>query len=366
MRSRILALFSLLVFTSCAFADPTIYGFEGYITHRDSKDAAPLAEGFAIGSRVVGTVKFDPTRQAWDPLEEEYRLQPIIDWKVISANGDTLKHFWADSSMASTTTATGEQIATSNVDFSLFWHSNETGQLPQDRANLDLSALIPNHWELLVWHMSDGCDAENCSPELMSSFTAHITSLWRQGESPVVNAYRFDSNANDWTVQSGQWAVSNGYYRNSSNLFASIATLAPTNENQYSIDAKMYLEWSAPGNRGGLVYDYVDAKNYRGVLLSSAKQNSDGSIRDAYIETFEVRNGARRVTGRLDGLRLYAHEWLDFGVERVGTDTHVVLGGGRPVLVLSEPVQSGAKRAGVLASYNLVRFDDVVFGVTPR
>jgi hypothetical protein len=366
MRRRIFSVLPFLAFTSCAFADPTVYGFEGYITHRDNVDAAPLPAGFAIGARLVGTVKFDPTRKQWDPVNEEYRLWPIVDWKLVAPNGDSLKHFWAESSMAAKTSASGEQFSASNVDFELTWHSSETGQLPQDLANLDLSALAPNHWELVGERMSDGCDPQNCVPELISSFSAHLTSLWRQNESPVVNAYRFATNANGWTVQAGEWAAANGYFRNSANLAASIATLAPTTEDRYSIDTKMYLEWSAPGNRGGLVYDYVDAKNYRGVLLSSAKQNSDGSIRSAYIEAFEVRNGARKVTGRVDGLQLYAQKWLNFGIERIGTETRLMLGGAQPALTLTQPVQTGAKRAGLIANYNLVRFDDVVFGVTPR
>ena len=366
MTRRAFSALPLLVISTCALADPAIYGFEGYITYRHSVDDSLLSPSFAPGARIVGTVKLDPTRKRWDPEAQQERVWPIIDWRIVAPNGDALKQTWAESSMAVRRSPSEENFSVDNLDFHLVWHSNETGQLPQDLANFDLSALDPNHWDLRVSRAD--CHPAHCAPEWISRISAHITSLWRQNEQPVVAAHTFDLDANGWSVQSGQWSAANGYFRNSSSLFASIATLASTTEDRYSIDAKMYLEWSAAGNRGGLVYDYVDANNYRGVLLSPAKKNGDGSIqRVGYIEAFEVRNGARRVTGRVDGLRydFLAHQWMNLGVERIGTDTHV-MHLGLPVLTLSQPIQSGAKRAGVIASYNLVRFDEVVFGVTPR
>jgi hypothetical protein len=366
MRCGTIGLFLFLVFTSSAFADSTIYGFEGYITSVRIGEAAevPVPAGFAVGSRISGDFDFDAARRGTNADGDE-SIMPISTWKMIAASGDTLTPTggWY-SSLSLIRDAQGETVRTGTSWFRLYWHSSESGQLPSDVQNVDLSALDPSHWELVV--DVTACDPDYCASELISTLSIHITSLWRKQKTPLVSASQFTNGANGWSVQSGQWAASNGYFRNSSNVAASIATLAPTTEDRYSTDAQMYLEWSAAGNRGGLVYDYVDARNYRGLLLSPAKQNSDGSFRSGSLELFEVRNGARRVVLRREFARWpIAREWVNVGVERLGTTTRVTLGL-TPEIDIQQPIQLGSKSAGLLASYNLVRFDDVVFGVTPR
>ena len=66
-------------------------------------------------------------------------------------------------------------------------------------------------------------------------------------------------------------------------LLAAIATSDPIELNDYSVDASLYLEWSKSGNRGGVVYDYRDDQNYRGVLVSANGANYVGPV-----EIFEV------------------------------------------------------------------------------
>ena len=366
MRGRTIGVLLFLVFTSSAFADSTIYGFEGYITSVRIGEATevPVPAGFAVGSRINGDFDFDASRRGTNADGDE-SIMPISTWKMIAANGDTLTPSGGWYSYVSMMgDAQGETIRTGTSWFQLYWHSSESGQLPSDVQNLDLSALDPSHWELVV--NVTACNPDHCFNELISTLSIHITSLWRKQKTPLVSASQFTSGADGWSVQSGQWAASNGYFRNSSNLIASIATLAPTTDDRYSIDAQMYLEWSGAGNRGGLVYDYVDAKNYRGVLLSPSKQSSDGSFRSGSLELIELRSGVRRVVLRREFERWpVAREWVHVGVERLGTSTRVTLGFA-PEIDIQQPLQLGSKRAGLLASYNLVRYDDVVFGVTPR
>lgn len=161
----------------------------------------------------------------------------------------------------------------------------------------------------------------------------------------------------------GYWEVIDGYYFTSSNQRAAISSGGHVVNRDYAVDASMYLEWSKSGNRGGLMYDYLDNANYRAVLLSAGQRLPDGSISPGTLELIEVRNGVSTVVLRVNSTaanapRFLAKEWVPISVERAGELTRVIAPG--TVVEANQPVVRGHKYIGVISSYNRVRFDDVV------
>lgn len=202
---------------------------------------------------------------------------------------------------------------------------------------------------------------------------AGVFSSWNQARFDDLNisysidwlSERFDfaSSEQAWAAQSGIWTVSNGYFYSSSNLAAAVATSEPIEAADYSIDTSMYLEWSNAGNRGGVVYDYQDANNYRAVLISTgSRTNGSAPFNLGVIEAIEVRNGVRRSVQRSE-LPILPKDWTTVGVKRLG-DVTTVTGFGE-VFSLRQPITTGTKRVGLIASYNKVRFDNVLIGLSP-
>jgi hypothetical protein len=176
-----------------------------------------------------------------------------------------------------------------------------------------------------------------------------------------VSLHDFSSGAAGWTSVNGTWAPISGYYYSSSNLPSAIARTASIPVDDYSLDASLYLEWSSSGNRGGLVYDYQNASNYRALLISPGSEGAQP--RPGVLEVIEVRNGTRRVVYRSTTIAALARQWTSVGVRRLGGLSTITAGG--HTINLSQSVVSGTKHAGLLASYNRVRFDNVVIGI-PR
>jgi hypothetical protein len=79
---------------------------------------------------------------------------------------------------------------------------------------------------------------------------------------------------------------------------------------------------SNTGNQGGVIYDYVDPSNYRAV----------------------------------------PRQWTTVGVRRIGDLTEITVQA-IPIIRLKQTIVVGSKRAGLIARFNKVRFDDVVVGV---
>ncbi len=191
----------------------------------------------------------------------------------------------------------------------------------------------------------------------VDEFSIRQTQLWETAVS------RFDTAAN-WTPVAGSWVAQAGEYRNTSNQLAAISVAAtPIFAHRYAIHASLNLEWSKVGNRGGLVYDYVDARNYRAVLV----QAMNGLPEGPQIELIEVRNGVRTVIKRSGAPRIEGRQWGYLSVLRIGTTTQVsaTCKGSRPfcgqlVVNATQPEVAGGRRVGLLASWNHVRFDDVV------
>lgn len=161
--------------------------------------------------------------------------------------------------------------------------------------------------------------------------------------------------------QSGTWVIENGVYRNASNETAAISTLPPptsTSEaftDDFAAYTRMNLQWSNSGNRGGLVYDFRDLRNYRGVLVSAKTATRAGTV-----EVFEVANGVRRTVATSTDTQLAAGQWGEVSVVRAdGVVRIAVTGMTAPYITLRQA--GGGSIAGVIGSWNLVRFDDFVF-----
>jgi hypothetical protein len=183
----------------------------------------------------------------------------------------------------------------------------------------------------------------------------------------IVSHSDFGGDATGWTPVAGTWTPVNGYFYSSSNLPAAIALRAPFVQNEYTVDASVYLEWVNTGNQGGVVYDYKDASNYRAVVVSAGSRVNGGFV-SGRIDVVEVVNGIRRVVlsrgGPTFGIFLVPPgRATTVGVRRIGDLTEVRVQG--VSLPLVQPPVAGAKRAGLIARFNKVRFDDVVVATVP-
>jgi hypothetical protein len=153
------------------------------------------------------------------------------------------------------------------------------------------------------------------------------------------------------------WTVGNGYYRSSSNVPASIAVADTAVTGDFTFSASVFLEWTASGNRGGLVYDYLDDRKYRGVLVSSNTNTPTNRGQPGVLEVFEVSNGVRRVVATATHTR-YKYTWVPISISRINGVTKI------EGVDVAQTLISGAK-VGLIARYNAVRFDDVVLA-TPN
>ena len=122
----------------------------------------------------------------------------------------------------------------------------------------------------------------------------------------------------------------------------------------------MLLEWSNTGNQGGLVYDYIDPSNYRAVLVACGACATGAA---GPINVVEVVNGVRRVVLSTSGPSFKPRQWLTVGVRRIGELTEIRVQ--EFPIRLKQPIVAGSRRAGLIARFNKVRFDDVIVGVPP-
>jgi hypothetical protein len=161
--------------------------------------------------------------------------------------------------------------------------------------------------------------------------------------------------------QSGTWVIDNGVYRNTSNQAAAISTLPPPSgvfdafTDDLAAYARIRLTWSSSGNRGGLVYDFSNLQNYRAVLISAKTATRAGKV-----EVIEVVNGQSRVVASSTDTQLAAGQWGEVSVVRAdGVVRVAVTGMSAPYITLRQDSRGGV--VGVIGSWNLVRFDDLVF-----
>ena len=183
------------------------------------------------------------------------------------------------------------------------------------------------------------------------NFAIDQLSTWGIG---VEADFAFGS-TNPFTPRAGAWVVQNSSYQNTSNQAAAISTAGfPPAGGDFVLYASLRGQWSGAGNRGGLVWDYRDASNYSAVLLSPATAERAGTV-----EVIEVGAGARRVLATSSGL-LPRGSFGRVTVSRIdGTLRITAPGMSTPYLLVAQQARGGD--VGVIASWNLVSFDDVVF-----
>jgi hypothetical protein len=172
----------------------------------------------------------------------------------------------------------------------------------------------------------------------------------------------FSSADTDLQPQSGTWVIENGVYRNTSNQAAAISTLRPPGSaseaftEDFAAYTRMNLQWSNSGNRGGLVYDFRDLRNYRAVLVSAKTATRAGKV-----EVIEVTNGVQRVLATSTDTQLAAGQWGEVSVVRADGVVRVAVTGMSAPYITLRQAERGGGLVGVIGSWNLVRFDDLVF-----
>ena len=161
---------------------------------------------------------------------------------------------------------------------------------------------------------------------------------------------------NPFTPRTGTWVLKNNSYQNTSNQAAAISTAGfPPAAGDFTLYARLRGQWSNSGNRGGLVWDYRDPNNYSAVLLAAATPQ-----RPQTVEVFEVVAGKRRVLATSSVGVLPVFSFGDISVSRIDGVLRITAPGmSAPYLTVAQQARGGD--VGVIASWNLVQFDDVVF-----
>lgn len=166
----------------------------------------------------------------------------------------------------------------------------------------------------------------------------------------------FSSSEQPFEARTGTWVTENGVYRNTSSQAAAISTVGfPRFIGDFALYARMNMAWVNSANRGGLVWDFRDPRNYSAVLVSPRTTNRPGTI-----EVVEVVNGVSRVLIRGSDAQLRAGQWGEVSVSRIDGVVRVSTTGTiAPYLTVAQQGTGG--QVGVISSWNMVSFDDVVF-----
>jgi hypothetical protein len=165
-----------------------------------------------------------------------------------------------------------------------------------------------------------------------------------------------DGNPPHFIAERGTWTGANGYMRSSTNQAVSLTVNQfPQATNVYGISGRILLEWSAAGNWGGFVYDYIDAQNYREVRFSRSVPGRVGQIVLA-----EVVNGLWREVYRAPRTLDSTDSELLLTLRRENDLTIVREPSFRSNIQVRQAPPTVPVRVGLLAAWNLVRFDDVI------
>ena len=164
------------------------------------------------------------------------------------------------------------------------------------------------------------------------------------------------ANPDPFMPRTGTWVAQQNFYQNTSNQSAAISTGGVQRSGgDFALYASMRLQWAGAGNRGGLVWDYRDPKNYSAVLVSPGTAS-----RPSTVEVIEVVAGTRRVLASSSEGGFSAGFFGRISVSRIDGVVRVTTPGmSAPYLAVTQQARGGD--VGLIASWNLVRFDDVVF-----
>jgi hypothetical protein len=357
---------ALIVCATCASgwatAEPIVYEFEGYLAERSVYGSDPgdtsryerLPAGFAPGTKFKGRLTYDRALRYFDVEANEERARPVTNLWIrtdagafVSSVGSPRAHGPSVESMTPDQVRAHTMLfsqANGDVEFQarvlISWDGPDSELSAPSTGTFNMNAIDPE------------CAIEHCYRyESTTGFITRAAKAAPAAWTPI--SWDFASGASGWAPRPGTtWTVTDGYYRNASNIAASISLANATITGDFTFAASVYLEWSASGNRGGLVYDYRDDQNYRGVLVTTNGANYVGPV-----EIFEVINGVRRIVATSTRYR-QRQTWSPISISRSGNVTKI-----NDVEVTQLPIP-GAK-VGLLARYNMVRFDDVVVA-TPR
>lgn len=129
----------------------------------------------------------------------------------------------------------------------------------------------------------------------------------------------------------------------------------PATPRAYGIAGRVHLEWSGSGNWGGFLYEYVDARNYRDVRVSRTVPGRLGEI-----ILGERVNGVWREVLRRPRFQSTTDREVVLTVRREGNRTIVHDEGAFTNIQILQPPVTVPRTVGLLAAWNLVRFDDVI------
>jgi hypothetical protein len=267
---------------------------------------------------------------------------PPIPWEIVNATGRT-----------------GPLLpeAGRSIGISLQW-SGEPGaprQYPPGAQDVDLATLTPRTSWRMTFTLSDASTTYAVS-------YANVAVVHRRGTGAPDYAESFDDGtAPGWTPQGGQWSAVSGDLRNATNTsFTSNTIDGMELPAQFVMLADVYLSWGASGNTAGLLFNYHGPGDFYELRL-----NAQGMWR-----LTEVRGGVRR--GRFGGdsyPNAGIRRWHTIYVKRTGfrgEEFEIHINGERVLFDLIDPFEPPLPlvggSAGVFASWNLARFDNVVVG----
>lgn len=183
------------------------------------------------------------------------------------------------------------------------------------------------------------------------NFVVDQLSTWGVG---FQTDFGFMAPPNPFTPRSGTWLVQEGFYWNRTNQSAAISTAGfPPAAGDFTFYASLRGQWSGAGNRGGLVWDYRDERNYSAMLLSPGVVGRAGTL-----EVIEVVAGVRRVLANSSG-QLPVGFWGRASISRIDGVLRITAPFMTELLIVAQQARGGD--VGLIASWNFVRFDDVVF-----
>lgn len=242
-----------------------------------------------------------------------------------------------------------------SVGMSLQWHGEPGAarQYPVGALDVDLGTLTPR----TSWRMN--FTLRNGSV-VYATASANVVSLKRRGTGGPDYDESFDDGlAPGWTPQGGTWSAATGDLRNQSNTAFTSSISGISMPDEYELLTDVYLSRGASGNRAGVLFEYYGPGDFYELRL-----NAQGTVKLS-----QVAGGVRRtlITGTYPdaGVRRWATVYVQrAGPRAEGSDLKIEING-QPAfssgLGFGPDTRTGGS-AGVFASWNLARFDNVLIG----